>query len=388
MTKILVKNIGRLITGDINNPVADANSLLIEDGKIVEIGNDISSSDGMEIIDAKGTTVMPGLLDSHTHPVMGDWTPRQGAMSWIDPYVRAGVTGLVSVGAPHIPGKPKDAVGMKALATLTKQTFDNIRPSNMKVYGGAYIMHKDASKEDFEELAKMGCKNTGEIGLGTANTVDTVSELAESAKEAGLKVTCHRGAAYLHGSNVIDPDTVVALNPDVICHVTLGRITFEEISRFFNETTSHIEITRPQLGSIAENSEVIRVALERNELNRVIFGNDCPSGFGIFPHGIWELVAFASAFCDLDPAVAIGLATGNTAVAFGLDDTGMIKVGKCADLVICDAPAGSAVEDASAALKEGMIPGVSLVLIDGKSVAEGNTINAAPAKTNFDRTYQ
>lgn len=385
MTKMLVKNIGCLFSGDINEPVLDANSILIEDGKILEIGNNILASDDMEVIDAKGTTVMPGLIDSHAHPVVGDWTPRQGAMSWIDPYVRAGVTGLISVGETHIPGKPKNAEGMRALATLTKHTFDNARPSKMKVYGGAYIMHKDAVKEDFEKFVAAGHKCTGEIGLGSANTVETASQIVKWAKEAGMVVTCHRGAAYLHGSNVITADTIEALQPDVICHVSLGRVTFEEIDRFFNKTNSYIEITRPQLGSIAENAEVIRMAKERNELNRVLFGNDCPSGFGIFPHGIWELVTFAATFCDVDPGTAIAFASGNTAKAFNLNDTGTIKVGKCADLVICDAPAGSQAKDAASALKEGTIPGISLVLIDGKSVAEGNKINAAPAKTDFSR---
>lgn len=385
MTKMLVKNIGRLYSGDINEPVLDSNSILIEDGKILEVGNNILASDDMEVIDAKGTTVMPGLLDSHTHPVVGDWTPRQGAMSWIDPYVRAGVTGLVSVGETHIPGKPKNAEGMRALATLTKQTFDNVRPSNMKVYGGAYILHKDAVKEDFEKLVKAGHKNTGEIGLGSANTVETASEIVKWAKEAGLVVTIHKGAAYLHGSNVITPETIIGLQPDVICHVTLGRVPFDEIARYFNETESYIEIARTQFASIVENSEVIRMAKERNELSRVLFGNDCPSGFGLFPHGIWELVTFAASFCDVDAGTAIAFATGNTAKAFKLNDTGVIKTGKCADLIICDAPAGSTAKDATAALKDGLIPGVSLVLIDGNSVAEGDKVNTAPAKTGFSR---
>lgn len=385
MAKTLLKNIGCLFSGDLKEPVLNANSILIEDGKILEVGNDISASDDMEVIDVKGTTVMPGLIDSHTHPVIGDWTPRQGAMSWIDPYVRSGVTGLISVGEPHTPGKPKDAIGMKALATLTKQSFDNARPSKMKLYGGAYIMHKDATEEDFKFLAEQGCKCVGEIGLGSANTVETASEKVRWAKEAGLKVTCHRGAAYLHGSNVIDPETIVALNPDIICHATLGRITFEQIELFFKETTSNIEITRPQLGSIAENSEIIRMAQERNELDRIILGNDCPSGFGIFPHGIWELVIFLASFCKLDPGVAIACATGNTAKAFNLGNTGTIKEGNCADLVVCDAPVCSTAKDAGATLTEGTIPGVSLVLIDGKSVAEGNEINTAPAKAKFSR---
>ena len=381
MAKTLLKNIGCVYSGDINTPVLKANSILIEDGKITNIGNDLSDADA-HVVDVKGTTVMPGLLDSHTHPVIGEWTPRQGAMSWIDPYVRSGVTGLISVGETHIPGKPKNAEGMRALATLTKHTFDNVRPAKMKLYGGAYILHKDAAQEDFKMFVDMGTKCTGEIGLGSANTVQTVGHMMQWAKDAGLKVTIHRGASYLHGSNSIDPDTIIALQPDVICHVSLGRVPNDEIHRYFDETPSHIEITRPQLGSIDANSEVINYAKQKNALHRVILGNDCPSGFGIYPHGIWELVMFVSTFCGIGVGTAIAMATGNTATAFNLTNTGTIAVGHWADLVICDAPAGSALKDATAAIADGTLPGISAVMIDGEVVAQGARINAAPAKNS------
>lgn len=381
MAKMLLKNIGCLYSGDIKEPVLNANSILIEDGKIVEVGNNLSAPDA-QVVDVKGTTVMPGLMDSHTHPVIGEWTPRQGAMSWIDPYVRSGVTGLISVGETHIPGKPKNAEGMRALATVAKHTFENARPAKMKLYGGAYILHKDATEEDFKKFVDMGIKCTGEIGLGSANTVETAGHMMKWAKDAGLTVTIHRGASYLHGSNSIDPDTIISLQPDVICHVSLGRVPEDEIHRYFDETESYVEITRPQLGSIDANKEVIHYAKKKNDLNRVLFGNDCPSGFGLFPHGIWELVLFASTFCDVSVGEAIAMATGNTAAAFKLHNTGTIKAGNWADLVICDAPADSALKDASAAIADGTIPGISLVMIDGEVVAQGARINAAPAKNN------
>lgn len=384
MSKTLIKNIGCMYSGNISAPIIDADSLLVENGKIIVYGKGLSADGATEVIDAKGTTVMPGLIDSHTHPVIGDWTPRQTALNWIDPYLKSGVTGLVSVGEPHVPGKPKDAAGMRALAVLTKQTFDNARPSNMKVYGGAYIMHNDAPKEDFQDLSNMGCIATGEIGLGSANQVSTAAEKVKWAKEAGLTVTCHRGAAYLHGSNVIDARTIIGLNPDVICHVTLGRIPFEEIALYFDKTTSYIEICRGQMGSIQESAEIIRLAKERKELHRILLGNDCPSGFGIFPHGIWELVTLLTTYCDMEPAAAVACATGNNASAFKLD-TGIIAPGLCADLVICDAPAGSSYQDASQSLSAGVIPGVSLVMVDGKVVVDAAKVNTAAAKVNCSR---
>ncbi|MGI6077093.1 MAG: amidohydrolase family protein [Fastidiosipilaceae bacterium] len=379
MSKILIKNIGCLYTGKMDQPKLDANSILINDKIIEKIGNDLTD-DEATVIDAKGTTVMPGLLDSHTHPVVGSWTPRQESMNWIEPYVRSGVTGLVSVGETHIPGKPKNAEGMRGLATTTKHTFTNVRPAKMKVYAGAYILHKDAVKEDFKRFKEMGCHNTGEIGLGSANTVETASQIVEWAKEAGIKVTIHRGGAYLHGSNFIDVDTIVALNPDVICHVSLGRVSSEEINRFFDETTSVVEVTRPQLGSMAQNKEVVAKALSRNEPHRVIVGNDCPSGFGLYPHGIWEMVTFFASSTDLDVGQAIACASGNTAAVFELENTGTIEENNFADLVICDAPLGSEYKDATDAIQNDVIPGISIVMIDGECVAKGDAVYTAAPK--------
>lgn len=383
MAKTLVKNIGCLYSGDIKEPVLKADSILIEDGKIVEVGNGLSCADA-QVIDAQGTTVMPGLLDSHVHPVIGTWTPRQDALNWIAPYVSAGVTGLVSVGETHIPGKPKNALGMRSLAITAKQTFDNARPAKMKVYGGAYIMHKDASQEDFTFLKEQGVMNTGEVGLGSANAgnLEAALQARAYAKAAGMPVTLHRGAPYLHGSSNMDPDSICKLKPDVICHVTIGRCPDEEIHRYFEECPdAAIELTTPQLSYTSANTEVINTAIRRDELGRIIFGNDCPSGFGLYPHGIWDMILFAASFTDVNVGQAIAMATGNTAAAFKMNATGTIKAGNWADLVICDAPVGSAYADATATMAAGTRPGVSMVMIDGEIVAAGAKCTTAPAKT-------
>ena len=176
-----------MYSGDIYRPVLNRDSLIIENGKIAAIGEGLAAPAGAEVIDAMGTTVMPGLLDSHCHVVLGEWTPRQTALGWIDNYVRAGVTGLVSAGETHIPGKPKDAAGQKAMATLSFKTYNNLRPSGMKVYAGAFILMADTTEEDFRELAELGITHTGEIGLGSANRVHNTKHMIDWGHKYGIK---------------------------------------------------------------------------------------------------------------------------------------------------------------------------------------------------------
>ena len=119
------------------------------------------------IIDAKGCAVAPGLIDSHCHPVFGDWTPRQNQLGWIDSCVNGGVTTFVSAGEVHLPGRPKDPIGVKALAITAQRTFANFRPSGAKVMAGAPVPEKAMGEEDYAELARAGVTMIGEIGLGT-----------------------------------------------------------------------------------------------------------------------------------------------------------------------------------------------------------------------------
>lgn len=61
---ILIKN-GKIFTmSDVNY---EKGSILIDNGKIVDIGNDIKSPEGVDVIDAKGGWVIPGLIDAHCH---------------------------------------------------------------------------------------------------------------------------------------------------------------------------------------------------------------------------------------------------------------------------------------------------------------------------------
>src|SRR5258706_15100836 len=142
MSRLLIRNIGPLLSGDLGNPILDGDTVLAVDGKITAVGKrkDIDAEGATLVIDAKGTTLAPGLIDSHVHPVAGDWTPRQNQIGWIDSYLHGGVTTMISAGEVHTPGRPKDVVGVKAMAIFAQRAFCALRPRGGKGYARAALV--------------------------------------------------------------------------------------------------------------------------------------------------------------------------------------------------------------------------------------------------------
>src|SRR5438552_8685555 len=371
----LVRNIGTLVSGDIGRPLLDADSLVIRDGQIAAVGRGLDE-DADTVIDARGTTVTPGLIDSHVHPVFGDFTPRQRTIDFIDSGMNGGVTTAISAGEVHLPGRPKDIVGLKALAIVAAKSYANFRPGGVKVHAGAPILELGLSEADFVEMAAAGVRLVGEIGLGSVKTGKDAAPMVRWAKAHGMTVTIHTGGPSIAGSNPINADVVLEAQPHVVGHINGGTTSMSpaEIERLV-ATDMALEIV--QCGSMKTALHTLRVGRDARALHRLIVGNDAPSGTGVIPLGVLRTLSLLAGLGGLDPAEAIACATGNTARVYKLD-VGLIEVGRAADLVICDAPTGSIAQDALGALSAGDLPGISMVLIDGR-ITIGRSRNTPPA---------
>src|SRR5207247_9804569 len=119
-----------LVSGDIRRPLLDGDSLVIRDGTIVGLGRGLDD-DADTVIDAKGTTVLPGLIDSHVHPVFGDFTPRQRTVDFIDSMMHGGVPSAISAGEGQLCGRPKGIGGLKARALGAGKAYANFRPGGV-----------------------------------------------------------------------------------------------------------------------------------------------------------------------------------------------------------------------------------------------------------------
>ena len=119
--------------------------------------------------------------------------------------------------------------------------------------------------------------------------------------------------------------------------------------------------------------------VEHKVLDRVIIGNDAPSGTGVVPLGILRVINHLASLTPISGAQAICMATGNTARVHKLN-CGIIEPGREGDLVIMDTPMGSVGTNALEAIEAGDVPGVAMVIVDGEVVV-GKSRNTPPAVT-------
>jgi len=364
MGRLGIKNIGTLVSGDLLKGILDADSLLCEDGLITRIGRGLDVSPADVVVDAQGTTVIPGLIDSHCHVVLGDYTPRQKTVGFLDSYVHGGITSVISAGEIHAPGRPKDASGLKALAVAARSCFLNFQPTGMKVHGGAIVIEPTLSEKDFAEVAEQGVW-LAKYGFGSFRDPYDGEPQIRWAQKHGIRVMCHSGGASIPGSKPITAEHLLKLRPDVCGHVNGGptALTDDGVELLVRETDMLLQVV--QAGNLKKTLDIINLAVSSNQLHRVVIGSDTPTGTGVIPLGVIKTVCEISSLTGLSPEKSVALATGNNANAYDLK-CGVIAEGREADLVVLDAPWGSVAQDGLGAISRGDIPGISAIIIDGR----------------------
>lgn len=377
--KLVVRNIGLVLSGALEAPVADADTVVAEDGRISAVGREAECDTGGAAltVDARGAALAPGLIDSHVHPVFGDWTPRQSQLNWIDSSMHGGVTTMISAGEVHLPGRPRDPKGVVALAITAQRAFSSFPVGGVKVHAGAPILETGMVEEDFAFMADAGVTLLGEIGLGGVKAGDEARTMVDWARKYGIQSTIHTGGPSIPGSGLIDKDVVLEAAPDIIGHINGGHtaLPLDQIGCLCEQCQAGIEIVHN--GNEKAALFALRTARELGQLHRVILGTDGPAGSGVQPLGILRMVAMLSALGDVPAETAFCFATGNTARVRGLD-CGLIEPGRAADFVLLDRPQHSAGRDLLEAVRMGDVPGIGMVVIDGR-IAGGRSRNTPPA---------
>jgi enamidase len=386
--KVVIKGIGLLLSGDIDRPILDADTIVVDRGLITAVGRekDCDTGAAAQVIDCRGTAIAPGLIDSHVHPVFGDWTPRQNQLGWIESCLHGGVTSMVSAGEVHLPGRPKDIVGVKALAVTAQRAFEGMRAAGIgggvKVSAGAPVIEQGMTEEDFAELAASGVKLLGEIGLGSVKAGAEARQMVGWARKYGIRSTIHTGGPSIPGSGLIDEDVVLEADADIIGHVNGGHtaLSYQAVCKLCEQSSRALEIVHNGNERIAILTA--RHAIELKCPHRIILGTDSPAGSGVQPLGILRLIALISSLADVPAEIAFGFATGNTSRMRELPQ-GLIEPGRPADFVFMDKAQHSSGKDLLESVQLGDIPGVGMVMIDGivRCIRSRNTPPATEVPT-------
>lgn len=378
--KLVIRNIGLMLSGKMENPILDADCMIAIDGKISEFGyeRDLDTEGADTVVDAMGVTLAPGLIDSHVHPVIGDYTPRQQQLHWIDSTLNGGVTTMISAGEVHLPGRPKDIVGLKALAIASQRWYENFRPSGVKVHAGAPVLEHGMVEEDFKELADAGVKLLGEVGLGSVKDGKTGKQMVDWARKYGIQSTIHTGGPSIPGSGLVDADMVLETGADIIGHVNGGHSALpdDQIVCLCEGCLKGLEIVHN--GNERAALLTLNTARELKQLDRIILGTDGPAGSGVQPLGILRMVAMLSSLGNVPAEIAFCFANGNTSRQRELD-TGLIEAGYCADFVLMDQAQHAPGKTILESVELGNLPGIGMTIIDGVITSQRSR-NTPPAR--------
>jgi enamidase len=284
---------------------------------------------------------------------------------------------MMSASEVHLPGRPSDRAGVKALAVAAQRSWSQVRPGGVKVLGGSVIVEPTLVPEDFGELAAEGV-GLAKVGFGAFARQADAAPLVRAAQAAGMIVMNHTGGASIPGSSPVGIDDVLALGCDIIGHANGGTTALpdSDLETLFDAPGA---IQLVQAGNLRSSLEILRIAIARDALDRIVFATDTPTGTGVMPLGMLKTVAELSSLGRIPAADAIACATGNNARVLRRGE-GVLELGAPADLSLLHAPLGGAADNPLAAIELGDLPGIAGVVIDGELRARRSRNTPAPVK--------
>ncbi len=366
MSNVLIKNLGTIVSGDINQPILDAQVIYAENGVITYIGKYSAEYEekANTVVDALGMDVCPGLIDAQGHPPINDYLPLYKAADFAVNFMAGGNTGMVSVGSTRMPGFPYTVTGSKAMAVAGKEVWETNRPQGFKIHGGALMLVDGLEERDFAEMVAAGVQVVGEVGVGPLKDIKKLGFLVKLAQNQGMTVTARSGGAYDANTMTLTADDLLAIQPDVICSVN-GEPTpmsDADIEKVIKQGKSYYTLIAH--GSLRSALLAYKLAAANKKTDKLLLGTNVPSMGGYSPLGLWtNIAALSNANQDVHPAAFIAMATGNVADCYGLDH-GKLQKGYKLDLLFLDGFNPDTCPFKT--LQSGNMCSTSNVIIDGK----------------------
>lgn len=376
----------KIITGLLEDEIIIGKNIIIDDGKIIAIDDDLAHLVGIKVIDLEGMYLLPGLINLHVHlpgSGMPKDTKKQSKESVnrlmsnvITKYVvyklcenyakvelMSGVTTIRTVGGLNdIDSKIRDSVkANKVLAPriITSNMAISVPGGHMagvlayeaesEADGVKYVDKIAKTKPDLIKLMITGgvldATKVGEPGVLKMKP-EIVKACVDEAHKLGYKVAAH----------VESPEGVkVALENGVDTIEHGAEITDHEIELFKKNNSSHVLTISPVIPlsmfdlSISKGNEMTRAnakivfdgmvscakkCLENNIL--VGLGTDTACPF-VTHYDMYRELIYYTKYVGVSNKFAIHTATAiNAQIAGIIDETGTVEVGKMADFMIVD----------------------------------------------------
>jgi len=344
--RVFCSNRGTFLERDIAI-VGDRIATILEDG-------DDAVGPETTVVSAAGRTVIPGLIDAHTHADLYA-TTEQLCPSVLATGTTSVVTELSGFGTTL--GSRGTEAYLEATADLPLSVYPTVAPQPLV----DTFEPRRADEDELEALADL-FDHERIVGVGEIDWIHVVGQespvegLYERAREAGVRIVGH--GAGCRGENLRAFATVVDNDHEPISPA-------EALDR----AEQGLQVVA-RCGSIRDDLSAVADPLAAGEIAP---GNVSLSTDGVWPTALRDGFGMAELLrrtieAGVDPAAAVDAASRTTAEHFGLEGRGVIAPGAYADLVVVSDLESVAVET---------------VLADGEVVVEDGTPTIDPPTVSY-----
>jgi dihydroorotase len=376
---LLITNCKVLIADELED-----RSILIEDGLIKEIGEDLSAE---QVFNAKGCIVIPGVIDSHVHFREPGYEHKEDFFTGSCAAAAGGVTTVLDMPNNNPP-------------TLTQESLDLKRKLAQKSIVN-YGFHFGSTNYNLDEIKKIRNVASTKVFLGeaTGKLIVTDDKILEAIFMASKLVTCHAEGNTVKKAVSVHNET---LTPLYLCHIsTKGEIEIISKSRgkIYVEVAPHnlfltkdyedmlkgFALVNPRLG-YRSDQELLWKAINSGMVSTIASdhaphtaeektGSNPPPGIpGV--ETMLPLLLNAVSERKLTLQKMVELVSTNPAKIFRLNNKGLIKEGYDADLTVVDMRLIKTVKDENMHSKCGWTPynGMSLRGWPVATIVGGNIV--------------